>query len=93
MMTVSREKTLPTALRIVRENGGAIRVPRTARSRGARPRGYFFAELPASTADRGQVWRPLVKKATRIPFAAHRPGVVDRDRSLMSALTEFFGFF
>jgi hypothetical protein len=51
MMTVNREKTLPTALRIVRENGGAIRVPRTARSRGARPRGYFFAELPASTAD------------------------------------------
>jgi hypothetical protein len=27
MMTVSREKTLPTALRILRENGGAIRVP------------------------------------------------------------------
>jgi hypothetical protein len=26
-MTVNREKTLPTALRILRENGGAIRVP------------------------------------------------------------------
>jgi hypothetical protein len=89
MMTVNREKTLPTALRILRENGGAIRAPHGPQEGREAPGMFSLKSESRSTRpgqDRRRAGQPFPLLACSCPRSWNFLGYPGANRSHFCAV-------